>query len=132
MPQNIKKTKKNKRNTCFNTPSTCFNKPNTRFIVGFLKMFEWKVKGIGNWENKRRKHNLSGSKQTNIISRLRLCEKYCDIRFSVVILWFSKDFFFYVGPRKESIFFDHLLWSIFQLSLHIYRRFSCRCRVGLS
>ena len=28
--------------------------------------------------------------------------------------------FFYVGPPKEDIFFDHLLWSVFQLAMHIY------------
>ena len=32
--------------------------------------------------------------------------------------------FFYVGPPKEDIFFEHLLWSIFQSTSHItYHKF---------
>ena len=34
-------------------------------------------------------------------------------------LSFLSLFFLNVGPSKEDIFFDHLLWSIFQSSLHI-------------
>ena len=35
------------------------------------------------------------------------------------LFWIKSIFFFDVGPPKEDIFLDHLLWSIFQLSLHI-------------
>ena len=42
-------------------------------------------------------------------------------------------FFFYFGPRKESIFFDHHLQSIFQSSLHTYyilQSLTCWTSVG--
>ena len=31
----------------------------------------------------------------------------------------KQNIFFYIGPPKEDIFLDHLLWSIFQSVLHI-------------
>ena len=40
--------------------------------------------------------------------------KMCSLDFSFYVT------FFYVGPPKEDFFFDHLLWSIFQSSTHIY------------
>ena len=41
-------------------------------------------------------------------------------------------FFLNVGPPLEDIIFDHLYGLYFNQQVHIYRRFSCRCRVDLS
>ena len=40
--------------------------------------------------------------------------------FKHVWLTFKDLFFENVGPPKEDIFFDHLLWSVFQSSSHIF------------